>query len=158
MIEVTVAIAAASKAITVIKKGLALGKDTQELSSQFAQFFDAKDKIDKAKADSDHTPIGKKMFDAQSVEAHALEVALAEHKAKELEKQLRELFVYSGQGDVYKSMMRARQKERQRRLVVARRQAEQKKFVLDMLLIGSVVLIGIGFLGFIVKVVMGVGE
>ena len=50
MIEVTVAIAAASKAITVIKKGLALGRDTQELSSQFAQFFDAKDKIDKAKA------------------------------------------------------------------------------------------------------------
>ena len=114
MVEVTVAIAAASRAVTIIKKGLALGTDTQELSSQFAQFFDAKDKIDKAKADSDHAPIGKKVFAAQSVEAYALEVALAEHKAKELEKQLRELFVYSGQADVYKSMMRARQKERQR--------------------------------------------
>ena len=55
-------------------------------------------------------------------------------------------------------MMRARQKERQRRLAVARRQAEHKKFLLDMLLIGSVVVIGIGFLGFIVKIVMGVGE
>ena len=111
MVEVTVAIAAASRAVTIIKKGLALGKDTQELSSQFAQFFDAKDKIDKAKADSDHAPIGKKVFASQSVEAYALEVALAEHKAKELEKQLRELFVYSGQADVYKSMMRARQKK-----------------------------------------------
>ena len=155
MIEVTVAIAAASKAITVIKKGLALGRDTQELSSQFAQFFDAKDKIDKAKADSEHTPLGKKVFDSKSVEAHALEVALAEHKARELEKQLRELFVYSGQGDVYKSMMRARQKERQRRLQAARRQAEQKKFILDMFLIGSVVVVGILFLGFIVKIAIG---
>ena len=155
MIEVTVAIAAASKAITVIKKGLALGSDTQELSSQFAQFFDAKDKIDKAKADSEHTPLGKKVFDSKSVEAHALEVALAEHKARELEKQLRELFVYSGQGDVYKSMMRARQKERQRRLQAARRQAEQKKFMLDMVLIGSVVVVGILFLGFIVKIAIG---
>ena len=155
MIEVTVAIAAASKAITVIKKGLALGKDTQELSSQFAQFFDAKDKIDKAKADSEHTPLGKKVFDSKSVEAHALEVALAEHKARELEKQLRELFVYSGQADVYKSMMRARQKERQRRLQAARRQAEQKKFMLDMVLIGSVVVVGILFLGFIVKIAIG---
>ena len=155
MIEVTVAIAAASKAITVIKKGLALGRDTQELSSQFAQFFDAKDKIDKAKADSEHTPLGKKVFDSKSVEAHALEVALAEHKARELEKQLRELFVYSGQGDVYKSMMRARQKERQRRLQAARRQAEQKKFMLDMFLIGSVVVVGILFLGFIVKIAIG---
>ena len=155
MIEVTVAIAAASKAITVIKKGLALGRDTQELSSQFAQFFDAKDKIDKAKADSEHTPLGKKVFDSKSVEAHALEVALAEHKARELEKQLRELFVYSGQGDVYKSMMRARQKERQRRLQAARRQAEQKKFMLDMVLICSVVVVGILFLGFIVKIAIG---
>ena len=155
MIEVTVAIAAASKAITVIKKGLALGRDTQELSSQFAQFFDAKDKIDKAKADSEHTPLGKKVFDSKSVEAHALEVALAEHKARELEKQLRELFVYSGQGDVYKSMMRARQKETQRRLQAARRQAEQKKFMLDMVLIGSVVVVGILFLGFIVKIAIG---
>ena len=155
MIEVTVAIAAASKAITVIKKGLALGKDTQELSSQFAQFFDAKDKIDKAKADSEHTPLGKKVFDSKSVEAHALEVALAEHKARELEKQLRELFVYSGQGDVYKSMMRARQKERQRRLYAARRQAEQKKFILDLILIGSIVVVGILFLGFIVEIAIG---
>ena len=155
MIEVTVAIAAASKAITVIKKGLALGRDTQELSSQFAQFFDAKDKIDKAKADSEHTPLGKKVFDSKSVEAHALEVALAEHKARELEKQLRELFVYSGQGDVYKSMMRARQKERQRRLQAARRQAEQKKFILDLILIGSIVVVGILFLGFIVKIAIG---
>ena len=155
MIEVTVAIAAASKAVTIIKKGLALGKDTQELSSQFAQFFDAKDKIDKAKADSDHAPIGKKVFAAQSVEAYALEVALAEHKAKELEKQLRELFVYSGQADVYKSMMRARQKERQRRLVVARKIAERRKFLLDLTLIGTMIISGMMFLGFIVTSVMG---
>ncbi len=155
MVEVTVAIAAASKAVTIIKKGLALGKDTQELSSQFAQFFDAKDKIDKAKADSDHAPIGKKVFAAQSVEAYALEVALAEHKAKELEKQLRELFVYSGQADVYKSMMRARQKERQRRLVVARKIAERRKFLLDLTLIGTMIISGIMFLGFIVTSVMG---
>lgn len=155
MVEVTVAIAAASRAVSLIKKGLALGKDTQELSSQFAQFFDAKDKIDKAKADSDHAPIGKKVFAAQSVEAYALEVALAEHKAKELEKQLRELFVYSGQADVYKSMMRARQKERQRRLVVARKIAERRKFLLDLTLIGTMIISGMMFLGFIVTSVMG---
>ena len=155
MVEVTVAIAAASRAVTIIKKGLALGKDTQELSSQFAQFFDAKDRIDKAKADSDHAPIGKKVFASQSVEAYALEVALAEHKAKELEKQLRELFVYSGQADVYKSMMRARQKERQRRLVVARKIAERRKFLLDLTLIGTMIISGMMFLGFIVTSVMG---
>jgi hypothetical protein len=148
MIEVTVAIAAASRAVTLIKKGLQLGKDTQDLSSQFAQFFDAKDKIDSARANADNTSLGKKVFAAQSVEAYALEVALAEHKAKDLEKQLRELFVYSGQGDVYSSMMRARQQERQRRLQAARELAKQKKFMFDLALIGVIFTTVVGAVAF----------
>tara|TARA_R110002020_G_scaffold135973_4_gene303497 strand:- start:2067 stop:2537 length:471 start_codon:yes stop_codon:yes gene_type:complete len=156
MIEVTVAIAAASRAVTLIRKGLSLGKDTQELSSQFAQFFDAKDKIDKAKADATNAPLGKKVFAAQSVEAYALEVALAEHKAKELEKQLRELFVYSGQADVYSSMMRARQQERQRRLQVAREIAKQKKFIFDLGLIGVIFTTVIVLVAFSIYAIAGV--
>jgi len=154
MIEVTVAIAAASRAVTLIKKGLSLGKDTQELSSQFAQFFDAKDRIDTAKAAAENAPLGKKVFAAQSVEAYALEVALAEHKAKDLEKQLRELFVYSGQADVYSSMMRARQQERQRRLQVARKMAEQKRLMLDLVLIGTIFITVVGIVGFLIYSIM----
>ena len=154
MIEVTVAIAAASRAVTLIKKGLSLGKDTQELSSQFAQFFDAKDRIDSAKAAAENAPLGKKVFAAQSVEAYALEVALAEHKAKDLEKQLRELFVYSGQADVYSSMMRARQQERQRRLQIARKMAEQKRLMLDLVLIGAIFITVVGIVGFSIYSIM----
>lgn len=154
MIEVTVAIAAASRAVTLIKKGLQLGKDTQDLSSQFAQFFDAKDKIDSARADAENTSLGKKVFAAQSVEAYALEVALAEHKAKDLEKQLRELFVYSGQGDVYSSMMRARQQERQRRLHAARELAKQKKFMFDLVLIGVVFTAFVGIVSFSMYIIL----
>lgn len=154
MIEVTVAIAAASRAVTLIKKGLSLGKDTQELSSQFAQFFDAKDRIDTAKAAAENAPLGKKVFAAQSVEAYALEVALAEHKAKDLEKQLRELFVYSGQADVYSSMMRARQQERQRRLQIARKMAEQKRLMLDLVLIGVIFITVVGIVGFSIYSIM----
>jgi len=154
MIEVTVAIAAASRAVTLIKKGLSLGKDTQELSSQFAQFFDAKDRIDSAKAAAENAPLGKKVFAAQSVEAYALEVALAEHKAKDLEKQLRELFVYSGQADVYSSMMRARQQERQRRLQIARKMAEQKRLMLDLVLIGVIFITVVGIVGFSIYSIM----
>jgi len=146
MIEVTVAIAAASRAVSLIKKGIQVGKDTSELSTQFAQFFDAKDKIDTAKTESENAPLGKKVFAAQSVEAYALEVALAEHKAKDLEKQLRELFVYSGQGDVYKTMMRARQTERQRRLEIARALAARKKFIFDTCLIVTIIATGVSII------------
>ena len=147
MIEVSLAIAAASQAVSTIKKGLRAGRDAQDLATQFASFFDAKDKIDGAKAESEHAPLGSKVFAKQSVESYALEVALAEHKTKEMEKQLRELFVYSGQGDVYKSMMRTRQKERTRRLQAARALAERKKLIFDIVLIACIVMVGLSIIG-----------
>ncbi len=147
MIEVSLAIAAASQAVSTIKKGLRAGRDAQDLATQFASFFDAKDKIDGAKAQSEHAPLGSKVFAKQSVESYALEVALAEHKTKEMEKQLRELFVYSGQGDVYKSMMRTRQKERTRRLQAARALAERKKLIFDIVLIACIVTVGLSIIG-----------
>ena len=154
MIEVSLAIAAASQAVSTIKKGLRAGRDAQDLATQFASFFDAKDKIDTAKTESDNPAIGSKVFAKQSVESYALEVALAEHKTKEMEKQLRELFVYSGQGDVYKSMMRTRQKERQRRLQAARALAERKKLVLDIILISCFVAVGLGIIGGLIYAVI----
>ena len=154
MIEVSLAIAAASQAVSTIKKGLRAGSDAQDLATQFASFFDAKDKIDGAKAQSEHAPLGSKVFAKQSVESYALEVALAEHKTKEMEKQLRELFVYSGQGDVYKSMMRTRQKERTRRLQAARALAERKKLIFDIVLIACIVTVGISSIGAIIYAVI----
>ena len=154
MIEISLAIAAASQAVSTIKRGLRAGRDAQDLASQFANFFDAKDKIDGAKAESEHAPLGSKVFAKQSVESYALEVALAEHKTKEMEKQLRELFVYSGQGDVYKSMMRTRQKERTRRLQAARALAERKKFIADIVLIACIITIGISIVGAMIYVVI----
>ena len=154
MIEISLAIAAATKAIGVISKGLKAGKEAQDMVSQFSTFFDAKDKIDTAKTESENPTIGSKVFAKQSVESYALEVALAEHKTKDMEKQLRELFVYSGQADIYKSMMRTRQKERQRRLKVARAAAEHKKLIADITLIAFIALAGISVIaGFVYLII-----
>ena len=154
MIEVTLALSAAVRAVGVIKKGLALGKEASELSSQFGEFFDNKDKITAARAEVENTTIGSKVFAKQSVESYALEVALAEHKTKELEKQLRELFVYSGQAEIYTSMMRIRAQERRRRSIQARRVAEQKKFVADMVLIAGMVVVTLGFIGALIMLIV----
>lgn len=137
MVEISIALAVASKAVSAIQQGFQMHKDASELTSQFSQFFDAKDDIAKARAEAENTTLSSKVFAKQSVESYALEVALAEHKTKELEKQLRELFVYTGQSEVYSQMMRIRKQERNRRLINARRKAEQKRFVADLMLIGG---------------------
>ena len=154
MIEVTLALSAAVRALGIIKKGLALGKEASELSFQFGEFFDNKDKIIAARAEVENTTLGSKVFAKQSVESYALEVALAEHKTKELEKQLRELFVYSGQAEIYTSMMRIRAQERRRRSIHARRVAEQKKFVADIMLVAGATIITLGLIGLLIIIVV----
>ena len=154
MIEVTLALNAAVKAVGIIKKGLSLGKEASELSSQFGDFFDNKDKIATARAEVENATLGSKVFAKQSVESYALEVALAEHKTKELEKQLRELFVYSGQTEIYTSMMRIRAQERRRRSIHSRRIAEQKKFVADIMLISGAVVVTLVLLGLLVMLIV----
>jgi hypothetical protein len=154
MIEVTLALSAAVRAVGIIKKGLALGKEASELSFQFGEFFDNKDKIIAARAEVENTTLGSKVFAKQSVESYALEVALAEHKTKELEKQLRELFVYSGQAEIYTSMMRIRAQERRRRSIHARRVAEQKKFVADIMLVAGATIITLGLIGLLIIIVV----
>ena len=154
MLEIGIALATASKAVAIIQKGFKLRKDASELTVYFSQFFDAKDEIAKARAQVDNSTLGSKVFAKQSVEAYALEVALAEHKTKELEKQLRELFVYSGQAEVYTRMMRIRQDERTRRRINQRRVAEQKKFLADVVLICSMFAFTIGSLTLLIYIII----
>ena len=154
MLEIGIALATASKAVAIIQKGFKLRKDASELTVYFSQFFDAKDEIAKARAQVDNSTLGSKVFAKQSVEAYALEVALAEQKTKELEKQLRELFVYSGQAEVYTRMMRIRQEERTRRRINQRRAAEQKKFFADVVLICSMFAFTIGSLTLLIYIII----
>jgi len=150
MVEISIALAVASKAVAAIQKGFKLHKEASELTTQFSQFFDAKDDIAKARAEVENPTLVGKVFAKQSVESYALEVALAEHKTKELEKQLRELFIYSNQSEIYSRMMRIRQQERNRRLISARRIAEQKKFVADTMMIGGIVIVTVGLISILV--------
>ena len=154
MVEISIALAVASKAVAAIQKGFKLHKEASELTTQFSQFFDAKDDIAKARAEVENPTLVGKVFAKQSVESYALEVALAEHKTKELEKQLRELFVYSGQTEIYTSMMRIRAQERRRRSIHARRIAEQKKFVADIMLISGAVVVTLVLLGLLVMLIV----
>jgi len=154
MVEISIALAVASKAVATIKQGFKLQKDAVELTAYFSKFFDAKDDIAKARAEVENASLGSKVFQKQSVEAYALEVALAEHETKELEKQLRELFVYSGQADIYSRMMRIRQQERTRRLISAKRVVEQKRFVADAALILSMIVFTIGSLALLIYMII----
>ena len=137
MVEVGLAISIATSAFNGIKTAMETGKDIEDCASYFAKFFDAKDQISEAVVQSENAPLASKMFAGSSVEAQALQITAAKHRAEQLEKELREFLIYTGQGAFYQDMMRERRRIRNARFREAHRRAANKKFWTDVCILGG---------------------
>ena len=141
MVEVAVAMSMASSAYNAIKKGMEMGREAQDVAEFFGRWFDAKENIAEASQYAQNPSMFGKMFSGKSVEAQALQVTSAKYKIAQMEKELREYLIYTGQSDFYEDMMIERRKIREQRLIRARAKAEFRKNVLDgvAIFIGAIV-------------------
>jgi hypothetical protein len=155
MLEIGIALNMAVSAFNGIKKAVEAGREIEDVAGYFGKFFDAKEAISEASQYSENAPIFKKIFAGKSVEAQALEITAAKHKAAKIEKELREFLIYSGQAQFYEDMMKERRHIREERIQKARDKAQNKKFWFDaffisilvgalLLLIGSTIMLIIG--------------
>lgn len=146
MIEIAAALSMANAAFNTIKGAVEKGREIEDVAGYFGRFFDARDAINEATQESQNQPVFKKMFSGQSVEAQALEVTAARHKINQLESELRDYLLWSGQANFYEDMMRERRAIRQARAADAKRKAENKKLMVDLATVGTCVLVGSGML------------
>ena len=118
-----------------------MGREAQDVAEFFGRWFDAKENIAEANQYANNPSVFGKMFSGKSVEAQALEVTSAKYKIAQMEKELREYLIYTGQSDFYEDMMIERRKIREQRLIRARAKAEFRKNVLDgiAIFIGAIV-------------------
>jgi len=156
MLEIGIAINMAVSAFNGIKKAVEAGREIEDVAGYFGKFFDAKEAISEASLNNENAPIFKKIFASKSVEAQALEITTAKHKAAKIEKELREFLIYSGQGQFYEDMMRERRNIREARIAKARESALTKKFWIDAFFIGGLVAAILATLFFIVGLIIGV--
>ena len=56
MIEIGLALAAASKAFELIQQGVQTGQDASDLIGKLGSFYDAKDKVQEAKEELERRP------------------------------------------------------------------------------------------------------
>lgn len=131
MVEIGIAVSMAVSAFNGIKKAVEAGREIEDVAGYFGKFFDAKEAISEASLHNENAPVFKKIFAGKSVEAQALEITAAKHKAAKIEKELREFLIYSGQSQFYEDMMRERRHIREERIQRARNKAEKRKFWLD---------------------------
>lgn len=146
MVEVATAISLASSAYAGIKKAIEMGKEAQDVADFFGRWFEAKEQIAEVQQYANNPSIMAKMFSGKSVEAQALQVTSARYKIQAMEKELREYLIYSGQVDFYEDMMKERRVIRQARLLAAKRKAEKRAFMLNMIALS----VGMGIATFLI--------
>ena len=131
MIEIAAALSMAGSAFNMIKGAIEQGREVQDMYDVFAKFFDAKETLAEADQHAKNPSMVGSLFGGSSVEAQALQVTAARHKIKQLEKELYEFLLYTGQQQFYEDMMRERRIIRQRRIEAAQAAARKRAFYID---------------------------
>jgi len=110
MIDPITAFTTAQAAVKGVQAAIKMGKDIQAISSDIMKFFDAKDVVIKEATKA-------KGSKRRSDTSEALEVVMNAKALVDAEKQLKELLVYSGNGDVWNALLM------ERNAIVAKRKA-----------------------------------
>lgn len=126
MIEIGLALAAASKAFELIQQGVQTGQDATDLIGKLGSFYDAKDKVQEAKQELERRPASG-AYASGSVENYALKVVEAEMKIAKYEEQVKKIFMAKGKTPLYHRMMRIREEERHRRAQEAIKRNREKR-------------------------------
>ena len=104
-VSIGVAFAIAQKTVSGIKQAIALGKDINSLSGQFASFFQNCDTVHSANTQLNTD--GSILTDGQ-IRAKSIEIAMKSKALRDAEKELKELLIWSGNKDVWDEMMAER--------------------------------------------------
>lgn len=146
MMEIAAAISLASSAFNALKKGMETGREIEDMVDYFGKWFEAKDALSEQNINVNNQPAFKKMFSGNSVEAQALQVTHAKHKIKQMEKELYEYLLYTGQQEFYNDMMAERRAIRQARIDEAIRRSDRRRFWFDLIIGGGAVSLALGII------------
>jgi hypothetical protein len=148
-LTIGLAFTAAQQSVGYIKKAIALGKDVNSLYGQFAKFFENSDTIHSANITAQTS---KNVLTDGQIRAMSIQIAMQSKALRDAEKDLKEMLIYSGNGDVWDQMMAERVRLYKER---AKIQADLKnakiKAQADMI---DRVLIGISFMAISIPVVL----
>ena len=89
MVDPVTAIAAATSAFSLIKKGFDAGRDIESMYSDMGRWMGAVSDIRHADQMNKNPSVFKKLFNGSSIEQEAMDIFAAKKKAEEMEQELR---------------------------------------------------------------------
>ena len=157
MVDPVTAIAAASSAFSLIKRGFDAGRDIESMYSDMGRWMGAVADIRHADQMVKNPSVFKKLFNGSSIEQEAMDVFAAKKKAEEMENELRTYvnLVYGPNSwtDILKLQAKIR-KDRQEQIYA---QQELRRSILNAIGIVLGAVVGVAaFSGIVYLVVLGV--
>jgi len=153
MIDPVTALATASAAFNMIKKGFEVGRDIESMASDIGRFMGAVSDIDKNAELAKKPPIFKKLVAAKSVEQEAIEAFMAKDKAKQMRDDLRNLISWSRGPSAWQELIRMEADIRKQRQQMIYAQKERRRKVVEgiaivvLIVLASAVILGMLYLG-----------
>ena len=141
------AIAAASTAFGLIKKGFAAGRDIESMYSDIGKWMGACSDVNHSVKMANNPPVFKKLFAGSSVEQEAMDAFAAKKKAEAMEEELRNWINLTHGPNAWNELLKMQVKIRKQRQETLYKQAELRRNILQVI---GIILLGIVFVGSII--------
>ena len=144
------AMATASAAFNVIKKGFAVGRDIEQMAGDLGRWMGALSDIEQAEKEAKNPPIFKKLFAGKSIEQEAMEAFAAKKKAQQQRDELKQWLQFTVGSRAWDELLQMEGQIRKQRQETLYRQRERRQKFLEIVVLSIAMIIGIGILGVII--------
>jgi len=138
------ALATASSAFAVIKKGISVGRDIESMIGDVSRWMGALSDLDQAEKEAKNPPIFKKLVASKTVEQEAMEIFAAKRKAQQQREELRTFIQYTMGQQAWDDLIKTEARVRKERQETIYRQRERRQKFLE---ICAIILLGVLTIG-----------
>ena len=127
-----------------------MGRDVEGMAGDLGRWMGAVSDIKKAEEYNKKPPLFKKLFAAGSVEEEAMNIFMAKKKAEDMRDQLKQIITMTRGMSAWDELIKTEADIRKRRQKAIYDQEEYRRKVLEWIAIAFLVIICIGFVGFLI--------
>ncbi len=141
MVDPVSALATATAAFNVLKKGFQIGRDIESMASDLGRWMNAMSDLSEAERQAKNPPLFKKLAFKGSVEQEAMEIFAAKKKAVQMREDLRNYISWTYGKSHWDELVRMEAQIRKERQETIYKQAQRRKKFIEGIAIGFLFLV-----------------
>ena len=110
--EIIAAVQVCASAYRFMKTAVNEGRELGDMTRALSKFWDAREEVSVLEQKATNPSKIQKLFGGASIESQALEITLQKQKAEQLEKELKDLFYWTGNANLWHDMIKDRAHDR----------------------------------------------